>query len=215
MQEGASATPALEMEGAVDADAGATAARVHQRVMDLLRRPIPPRDAVHLAAMCATRERELSLQVYAPADFAARTAAHAESLALTQAELESFVGSERHGVIDASLSAAQRTRLAAVAADAGVAHVIEVIGAQLRNAMVDPLVARNWQTLSCRLASVVAFALDDPIDALRVVIGPFAEGDARRLLARCNAIDECEGDSARLLDAVDAAAHALSECVAP
>ena len=204
------------MPDALDHVDGAVAAvqRLHLRTMRALRRPIPPRSALHLATMCALRERETVVQMYVPVDYAKRVRENADALALTQVDLENLAGSTRHDEIEGSLTEATRQSLAHTAANPDVKRIIDLINAQLRNAMVDPLVARNWRTYSCRLAAVVAFALEDPIDALRVVIGPFAEADARRLLTHCNQFDESEVETSRLLDAVDAAARALSECIA-
>lgn len=194
-------------------DSESAVRRLHARAMRTLRRPIPPPDALHLTTMCAIRERELSLQML-PSEFETRVRQDADALALTQTELECLVGSTRHEAIETMLTEAMRRNLTNAINDANVSAIINLISTQLRHAMVDPLVTRNWKTHSCRLAAVVAFGFDDPIDALRVVIGPFAEADARRLLAHCNRFDESEADSARLLDAVDTAARALSECVA-
>lgn len=192
----------------------AAVTRLHQRAMDALRRPIPPRNALHVATMCALRERDAAVQMYVPVDFAERVRRHADTLALTRVDLENLAGSARHDDIEGSLTEATKRSLAHAVADRDVACIIDLINTQLKNAMVDPLVARNWKRHSCRLAAVVAFALEDPIDALRIVIGPFAEADARRLLTHCNEFDESETATSRLLDAVDAAARALSECVA-
>ena len=163
-----------------------------QRVANALDRCVTEDVAVRVALCCGMRDPELALHVITNHMIAKKALTHVDSLRITTEQFNILFGTNLCGQDEKAVEVINNNE------DIGI--TIKMIEESLTNcfSLSQSLGALNWKQPACRLASVVAMEMEDAVESLRGVIGPFGEGDARRIGYTLDEIQCRRGDDGNL-----------------